>query len=187
MPELNLFQVFTEKLNTLNIPYMVTGSVAAIVYGEPRLTHDIDLVLTLPSSRVDAFCKLFPQDQFYCPPPEILEAESLKENRGHCNLVHHDSGFKADIFFAGQDSFMNWALEHVNNIVFLSTLLPLAPVEYVIIKKLEYYSEGQSPKHLADIQAILRHSTDNIDLAFLENTINQQGLTSAWKRCLSVT
>lgn len=183
MPELNLFQIFTEKLNALNVPYMVTGSVAAIVYGEPRLTHDIDLVLTLPSSRIDAFCKLFPQEYFYCPPPEILKAEIEKENRGHCNLVHHETGFKADIFFAGRDSFMNWALQHVKTIDFLSTVLPLAPIEYVIIKKLEYFTEGQSPKHISDIQAILRNSADSIDKAFLENRIKQQGLVSAWERC----
>jgi hypothetical protein len=39
MQELNLYQLFTEKLNNKKIPYAVTGSVASIVYGEPRMTH----------------------------------------------------------------------------------------------------------------------------------------------------
>ncbi len=47
MPEANLFLVFLEPLNRAAIPYMVTGSVASLVYGEPRLTHDVDLVVEL--------------------------------------------------------------------------------------------------------------------------------------------
>lgn len=42
MQELNLFLIFTERLNKLKIPYIITGSVASIVYGEPRVTHDFD-------------------------------------------------------------------------------------------------------------------------------------------------
>ncbi len=47
MPEPNLFQIFTTRLNKFNIPYIVTGAVASIIYGEPRLTRDIDLVVEL--------------------------------------------------------------------------------------------------------------------------------------------
>jgi hypothetical protein len=42
MQDLNLFGLFTEKLLENNIDFFITGSVASIVYGDPRLTHDID-------------------------------------------------------------------------------------------------------------------------------------------------
>jgi hypothetical protein len=42
MPEANLFLMFTQRLNTLGVTYMVSGSAAVIIYGEPRLTHDVD-------------------------------------------------------------------------------------------------------------------------------------------------
>ena len=45
MQDHNIFFIFTSRLNNLNIRYMITGSVASIVYGEPRMTHDIDLVM----------------------------------------------------------------------------------------------------------------------------------------------
>ena len=38
---------FLEPLEALGLPYCITGSVAASVYGEPRLTADIDVVLLL--------------------------------------------------------------------------------------------------------------------------------------------
>jgi hypothetical protein len=41
MPEANLFLMFTRRLNTLGAAYMVSGSVAVIIYGEPRLTLEV--------------------------------------------------------------------------------------------------------------------------------------------------
>ncbi len=49
MRELSLFELFTDPLNRIGIRYMITGAVASIIYGEPRLTHDIDLVVELKS------------------------------------------------------------------------------------------------------------------------------------------
>lgn len=184
-PNLNLFALFTQKLNALGTPYMVTGSVAAIAYGEPRLTHDIDLVLNLSSKQVSQFSRLFPNDAFYCPPQEVLETEIARENRGHCNLIHYETGFKAVIYFTGQDELMNWALEHIQSIRFLGSALPLAPVEYVILKKLEFYSEGKSSKHIADIRAILRNSAPQIDQRFLQQKIKRLGLYETWQLCQS--
>ena len=51
--------------------------------------------------------ELFSEEEFYLPPIEILDSEVLRENRGHCNIIHHESGFKADIYFAGNDDFQH--------------------------------------------------------------------------------
>jgi len=37
MPETNPFLVFTRRFEEIGVRYRVTGSVAATVYGEPRL------------------------------------------------------------------------------------------------------------------------------------------------------
>lgn len=47
MPEADLLAVFVDPLERLRFRYMVTGSVAAMLYGEPRLTNDVDIVLEL--------------------------------------------------------------------------------------------------------------------------------------------
>jgi hypothetical protein len=47
MPEVELFQLFVRPLQQAGFRYIVTGSVAAIFYGEPRLTLDVDLVVFL--------------------------------------------------------------------------------------------------------------------------------------------
>ncbi|MBN2144927.1 MAG: hypothetical protein JW774_09915 [Candidatus Aureabacteria bacterium] len=47
MQQAELIGVFVLPMEKGGIEYMITGSVAAIFYGHPRLTHDIDLVLHL--------------------------------------------------------------------------------------------------------------------------------------------
>lgn len=106
MEILDLFSLYTERLSLHKIDYIVTVSVASIVYGEPRLTHDIDLVILLQRAQIDDLISAFPLSLFYCPPKEIIINESKRSTRGHINLIHHETGFKADIYFAGKEDFL---------------------------------------------------------------------------------
>ena len=44
---------------------LVTGSTAAIAYGEHRFTNDIDMAVKLATDQVAAFCGAFPAEQSY--------------------------------------------------------------------------------------------------------------------------
>ena len=81
MPERNLFQIFISRLEKFQIPYFVTGAVASIIYGEPRLTHDIDLVVELDDEKVGDIIDAFPTDEFYCPPIEVIKLEIKRPYR----------------------------------------------------------------------------------------------------------
>jgi len=181
MPEHNLFQIFISRLNSLDIRYVITGAVATIIYGEPRLTHDLDLVIELDPDDVQRFADVFPIDDFYCPPPEIIKLEVKRRQRGHFNLVHHDTGFKADIYTSGQDKLHKWALNNKKKVDVEGETFWLAPVEYVILRKLEYYREGGSEKHLRDIAGMLALSADKINFKQLEKNIHDNLLEKEWK------
>lgn len=45
MGPFELLQRIVEILERLQIPYLITESVAAMAYGESRLTNDIDITL----------------------------------------------------------------------------------------------------------------------------------------------
>ncbi len=66
MLEHELYSLFLQRLNETGIHYMVTGSVASIVYGQPRLTHDIDFVVDLATSDLQRLSTVFPASEFYC-------------------------------------------------------------------------------------------------------------------------
>jgi hypothetical protein len=182
--EPNLLEPFVARLERLGIPYIVTGSTAGILYGEPRLTHDVDIVIALSARDVPAFVAAFPLEEFYCPPEEVLALEVRRGQRGHCNLIHHDSGFKADIYIAF-DELHRWALAHRRTISLDGLSMSVAPVEYVILRKLEYFREGKSEKHLRDIRGMLAISAAQIDRPFLEQWIARQGLAAEWAQVLA--
>ena len=98
MQETSLFALFTNILEKAGIKYFVTGSVASMLYGEPRLTHDIDLVLEISQEDIPTITKIFPLETFYCPPEEVIATEIRRSQRGHFNILHHETGFKADIY-----------------------------------------------------------------------------------------
>src|SRR5205809_4977854 len=100
MPEPELSLLFIRPLNQIGVRYLISGSVAAILYGEPRLTHDVDFVVYLRTDDVPRLREMFPSPEFYLPPPEAIYAELARE-RGHFNAIHADTGFKADFYPAG--------------------------------------------------------------------------------------
>jgi hypothetical protein len=176
MQEADLFGIFLRRLNDSCIQYMVTGSVASIIYGEPRLTHDIDVVLELHSDQVSFFVQVFSGNEFYHPPLEVIQTEIRRETRGHFNLIHHDTGFKADIYPIGDDQLHKWAMQHRRCIDFQDMKIWVAPPEYVILRKLEFYEEGHSQKHIRDIEAMVRISREIIDTDVLRTKALQMGL-----------
>ena len=64
---------------------MVTGAVAIIMYGEPRLTHDIDVVVDLHREDAEKLVQAFPSEEFYCPPIEVIKLKIDRPPRGHFN------------------------------------------------------------------------------------------------------
>jgi hypothetical protein len=166
---------FVEPLNRLQIVYMITGAVGAMAYGEPRATMDVDIVIRLTGGQVPSFLASFPEAAFYCPPEEVMRQEIARPARGHFNIIHRESGMKADFYPVGRDDLQLRALERRRVVEEFS----LAPPEYVIVRKLEYHREGQSSKHLRDVSSMLRAGCQ-LDLPWLETELTRRGLMPIW-------
>ncbi|TMQ02349.1 MAG: hypothetical protein E6J91_52415 [Deltaproteobacteria bacterium] len=63
--------------------------------------------------------------------------------------------------------------------------MSVAPVEYVILRKLEYFREGGSEKHVRDIRGMLAIAAAQIDRPFLEQWIGRRGLAAEWANVLA--
>ena len=179
------FQAIIERLRDSGIPYVITGSVAVIVYGAPRMTHDIDLVVALGRNDIPALLSAFPEEEFYAPPEDVILTECSRPTRGQFNIIHYETGFKADIYPAGHDPLLRWALQNAREVELFGGPTRVAPPEYVIVKKLEYFREGGSVKHLSDIASIREYSEDEIDHTLLASFIQNAGLDKEWKQVLA--
>jgi hypothetical protein len=159
---------------------MVTGATAAIHYGQPRVTNDIDVVISLDDAGRAALLLAFPETEFYVPPESVIRTEQARAQRGHFNLIHHESGYKADIYLAGSDPLHAWALPQRRRVQWNDDLaITVAPPEYVVLRKLEFYREGRSAKHPADIRAI--REITGVDETALTPWLERMGLTALWQ------
>jgi len=166
---------------------MVTGAVASTIYGEPRLTNDIDLVVELNRESAEELFKAFSSEEFYCPPLEVIKLEVNRPIRGHFNLIHHNTGFKADVYLSGEDELHHWAISDRRRYDIEGEPIWLAPPEYVILRKLEYYQEGRSEKHLRDINSMIELSSDQIDFNKLDEKIKFYRLQKEWEKAKTIT
>lgn len=163
---------------------MVSGGVAAIYYGEPRLTNDIDIIVAIGRQDIDALTRAFPQTDFYCPPIEVILEETQRAHAGHFNLIHHETGFKADIYPCGQDALHAWGFAHAVLVQLEGDSLWLAPPEYVMVRKLQFYHDGASVKHLRDVKRMLISLGDAWDQTTLQVMIREHDLLSEWQEVL---
>jgi hypothetical protein len=176
----DLLSLFITTLNRTDIEYMVTGSVAAMLYGEPRMTHDIDLIIDLHKEQIPKLLHVFPEGEYYRPPEEVIGVEIARAQRGHFNLIHHMSGYKADIYLHGHDPLHAWGMKNRQSIIIGEEEMKIAPAEYIIIRKLEYYRESGFQKHLLDIEGMFRITGGNISIPIIEEWVQKLSLEKQW-------
>ena len=161
---------------------MVTGGLAAVVYGHPRLTLDVDLVIRLSARDVPGFTRLWPAPDFYSPPIEVIEEESRRASLGHCNVIHNESMMRADVYFAGADELIAWALQRRAVREVQGETVLFAPIEYVIVNKLRYFQMGKSDRHLRDVARMMEVSGPDVDRSVLDGWISRLALAPEWEK-----
>ena len=181
MPVPEPYCFFVDPLESCGLPYCVTGSLAAGTYGEYRLTADIDLVVLLRFEDIEKLRSAFPEKDYYVPPVDVLIGETRRGQRGMFNLIHQGTQFKADIFVAANDSLHLWALANRRRKDIQGCETWIAPPEYEILRKLEYFREGRRDKHLRDIRFMF--ACTEVDRAFLDEQIARLGLRDQWDEC----
>lgn len=176
----DLLRAVVGVLERLEAAYLVTGSMATIAYGEPRFTNDIDIVADLKLPHVEPFCAVFTPPDYYLSQDAVLSAVRTTQQ---FNLIHVTAGLKADIIVSKDTEFdrSRFARRRRLPTGSLGDALFAAP-EDVIVKKLEYFREGGSEKHVRDIIGVLKIQGDRIDRAYLEHWIQELGLADLWNQ-----
>jgi len=175
------FEKVLRALDRLEIPYMIGGSVGAMLYGEPRMTNDMDVVIELPLRKISPLADEFSTEEFYFPPTEAVENDVKR--RGQFNIIHVESGSKVDMIIKKATEFAQEEFARKRPVTFSRTFEAFsASPEDIIISKLTYYDEGESEKHLEDIRGMLRVSGEAIDRTYIERWARTLGLQKHWSK-----
>jgi hypothetical protein len=172
-------RLIIEKFESASIDYMIVGSIAGTVYGEPRLTRDIDLVVSISQSAVSKINRLFQEPDYYAPPVEILSQEATRG--GQVNILHQPSGVKADLIFKKSTEHAITEFKRRLRVEILRGLEAwVAAPEDVIIGKLRFFREGGSEKHLTDIRGIVANT--QLDQEYLKIWLNTLELKTYFEK-----
>lgn len=178
----NLLATFEKVLKALEkeeIEYMVVGSIASVIYGEPRVTRDLDLVVELRDQPARKLHAAFSENEYYLPPDEVISNEVTEH--GQFNLIHPESGLKVDFIMKKPTPHGIEEFKRRQKLEFTPGFFAwIASPEDIILKKLSYFREGGSEKHLTDIRGILAQT--EVDQSYLTHWIEKLSLELEWKK-----
>ena len=175
-----LLERIARTFEELSIPYLVTGSVATITYGEPRFTNDIDVVVRLAADQVEPLCAAFPEDEFYV---SVIAVSEAVEHKSQFNILYPRTGLKVDVIVADDSDFNRTRFSRSRRLETAPEVeISFASPEDVIIKKLHYYREAGSEKHLRDIVGVVKVVGEDLDRAYIERWARVMGLEEIWAK-----
>ena len=171
-----------EILERLGLRYAVVGSIASTFYGEPRTTNDVDIVVDLKPADVGKFCASFPEPQYYCPQHSAMDSARRKFP---FNILLPEDGLKIDVMPMTDSEFDRLRLARAQRIEFEPGRAAwFASPEDVIVKKLYYFREGGSDKHVRDILGMLKISGELIDRDYIAKWAAHFGCAGEWEMVL---
>jgi hypothetical protein len=160
--------------------YAITGSQASFAYGEQRFTNDIDVVADIRSNQLPGLFAAFPKDQFYIYISED-GARYASEHGGQFNIIHPDSGLKIDVIVPGKRDGPDELQRRLQLPTAHNAFAWFITPEDLILKKMAFYRDGGSEKHLRDIAGILKVQREVLDREYIAKWSGQLGLDVIWE------
>jgi hypothetical protein len=175
-----LLKHLIEVLDENHIAYMVTGSLVSSLQGEPRATHDIDIVVQIPPASIPALIRSFP------PPGYYLSESSIKDALIHktmFNLLDTREGDKVDFWILTNEPFDLSRFNRRYAIEVFGIRMNVSRPEDTILAKLRWAKlAGGSEKQFTDALRVFEVQAGEIDLSYIEAWVMKLGVEELWKK-----
>ena len=176
----------TQVLESLGIPYLISGSLASTLYGMVRTTQDSAIVAEMRIEHLQSFVSAL-QGEFYLD--EEMIAESIQRHTSF-NIIHRETMFKVDVFIPQPRPFLQSQLIRSQKQTFqfeTEVSAKFASPEDTILAKLEWYKAGgeKSERQWRDILGVLNLQGDRLDFQYLHNWAGRMGIQDLLRRVLA--
>jgi hypothetical protein len=160
--------------------YMLTGSMASTLYGRPRSTQDLDVVVHLTTADLDTLLTRLDPDSYYV---DKNAARDAIRHQSQFNVIDMATGWKADLIARKRRPFSQSEYHRRERAVVLGVALWVATAEDVIVSKLEWSQKsGGSERQLQDVVGILEQRGPDLDRAYISRWCHDLGLLELWER-----
>lgn len=179
MSQQKLLNKVVQTLESAKIQYMITGSLASSLQGEPRSTHDIDVVIAIQKSAIRELLQAFSPPDFY------LEEESIRKaisEQSMFNLIDTKEGGKVDFWILTNEPFDQARFSRRYSEEFQGLKMQVSTPEDTILAKLRWAKLcGGSEKQFTDALRIYEVQFGRLDIAYLEDWIKKLNLEALWE------
>jgi len=157
---------------------MLTGSLVSSLQGEPRATHDIDLIVQIDVASIRPLLLAFPPPDYYLDEMAVREAIA---RRDMFNLLEITSGDKVDFWMLTSDPFdiERFGRRFVQRVA--GADLYVSRPEDTILQKLRWAEmSGGSEKQFRDALRVFEVQHDGLDLSYMDRWAGQLGVKHFW-------
>jgi hypothetical protein len=182
MSQQELLKKVIQALDRAGIQYMITGSVVSSLQGEPRSTHDIDIIIAMQSSKINELIGAFSPSDFYFDKDSILDAIN---SRSMFNLIDLGGGDKVDFWILTNEPFDQSRFSRRYSEEFMGLKIQVSSPEDTILVKLRWAKlSGGSEKQFTDALRVYEVQYGRLDIDYLTHWARKLDVESLWKRLM---
>ncbi|MEO6719407.1 MAG: hypothetical protein ABIN67_03535 [Ferruginibacter sp.] len=175
-----LLKTVLALLDENHIDYMITGSLVSSMQGEPRATHDVDILVSITHSAIASLVEAFTPPDYYISETAIEDAIMHKSM---FNLLDTTEGDKVDFWILTDDPFdqSRFARKYEEKMLGLS--MKISTPEDTILMKLRWANlSGGSEKQFTDALRVYEVQFGNLDLAYIESWVSVLKVKELWEQ-----
>ena len=157
---------------------MLTGSVVSSLQGEPRSSHDVDIVVSIQPNAVEKLTAAFLFPEFYLDKQMILDAIRFRDS---FNLLHPSSGNKVDFWILKNTEFdtSRFSLKQREEVFGIN--MWVSSPEDTILSKLDWAKQsGGSEKQFGDALSVYEVQYYNLSASYLNTWIAKLDIEELW-------
>ena len=171
------FGEIIDVLEAVGARYAIWGGMTVVVYGEPRFTQDMDILLSPDGLDIPLFVRTLERSHYHVD--EIAVRNAM--GGGFFNVIHLHYLIKIDFYVPDDPQLLTMIAERVylpfDEIRRAAYITP----ESVVITKLTAFQDSQSTRHLEDIASIIRVQRNKLDQEQLDIAAARLGLLGVWR------
>ena len=167
-----------DVLEAVGATYAIWGGMAVVMYGEPRYTLDMDILLSPRQFPVKPFVQRLVSTHYHVDEQAVQNAVTLG---GFFNVIHLHYHIKTDFYVPVEPELKAMiaarqyeAFDEMRQAAYVST-------SSLVVAKLRAYENTQSTRHLDDVAGLIRMRGKKLDVAQIEVAAANLGVLGVWR------
>lgn len=171
-----------ETLDEAGVPYAIIGGIALSVWGEPRTTFDVDLVVGVSPDEIESLCRVFRESNRFIIEPSVCPMPNVTLVRVH--QVDHDKTpselLLADLLVHEDDTAAHVIARRRKGRFLGRDYWFCSPEDLIVLKLV-----AARPRDKLDSLAVLSQMADELDFDYIQQRATAVGKAAEWAELLS--